>query len=87
MEPRPNHDHDTIDLSKLGKIIVRLDPENGPPLNALLEKHRQKLIKRSKGNGVPDRLLIPGRGYRCFDCPLYGAPMSMDMFEWHSLTK
>jgi hypothetical protein len=38
-KPRFDYDHNTIDLSKLKKIIVRLDPENGPSLDTLLEKH------------------------------------------------
>ena len=42
-----DYDHNTTNLSKLKKTIVQLDPENGPSLDTLLEKYRQKLSKRA----------------------------------------
>jgi len=85
--PRFDYDHNTIDLSKLKKIIVQLDPENGCSLDTLLEKHQQKLIKRAKDEGVPGYLFFPGRGFKCLNCRSSEAMMSKEMLQWHSLTK
>jgi len=85
--PRFDYDHNTIDLSKLRKIIIQLDPENGPSLDTLLEKHRKKLIKRAKDEDVPSYLLFPSRGFRCLDCQSSEGVMSKETLQWHSLTK
>jgi len=83
-----DHDHNTIDITNLKKTIVQLDPENGPSLDTLLENHKQRLIKRAKGNGLPTYLLSHGRGYACLDCVSYDVEtMSRDKFLWHALTK
>jgi hypothetical protein len=85
--PRFDYDHNTIDLSKLEKIIVQLDPENGPSLDTLLEKHQQELIKRAKDEDVPNYTVIPGQGYKCSDCRQSEAVMSKEMLQWHSLSR
>jgi len=85
--PRFDYDHNTIDLSKLKKIVVQLDSEKGPSLDTLLEKHQQKLIKRGKDKGFPGYHFAPGLGFRCLDCHSYDATMSREVFQWHSLTK
>lgn len=87
--PKPSfdHDHNIFDLSKLKRIIVQLDTEKGPSLGALLEKYKQKLIKRSKKKGIPDFMYVPAQGFRCFDCRSYGTIMKGEVFQWHCLTK
>jgi hypothetical protein len=85
--PRLNHDHTTDEFTQLNRIIVQLDPEKGPSLDALLEKYKQKLIKQSTNKGSPDFMFIPTRGFRCFDCRSYSTIMSGEMFQWHCLTK
>jgi hypothetical protein len=85
--PHIDHDHNTIDLSKLKKLIVQVDAEKGLPLDALLEKYKQKLIKRTKSSGVPDFIIIPDRGFKCLDCRPNGVVMNADTFQWHCLTK
>lgn len=87
MREPPSDDHNTMDLSKLKQIIVRLDPESGPSLDTLLEKHKQKLIKRSKTKGFPQSMFIPAQGFRCLDCPSYDIFTNAEMFKWHCLTK
>jgi len=88
MRPVFDHEHNTIDITKLKKIIIQLDPENGPSLDTLLENYKQKLIKRAKGNDFPRYLLTHGRGYSCLDCSSHDIEtMSRDMFLWHALTK
>lgn len=85
-QPRFDYDHNTIDLSKLRKIIVKWDPENDPSLDTLLEKHRQKLIKGAK-EVKPHYILAPPQGHGCPECRPAEAVMSWEMLQWHSLTK
>lgn len=87
MRPRFDYDHNTIDLSRLKKIIVQLDPVNEPSLDTLLERHQQKLIRRAKDEEVPGYLFSLDRGYKCLDCRPSGETMSREMFHWHALTK
>lgn len=85
-QPRLDYDHNTIDFSKLKKIIVQLDSENGPSLDTLLEKHRQKLIKRAKEEN-PHYTYTAPRGFKCLECRSGEELMSGEMLQWHSLTK
>ena len=86
--PHFDHEHNTIDLTRLKKTIAQLDPENGPSLDDLTKKHKEKFIKRAKGKGVPSFLFSEGRGYTCLDCNSYRTgTMSREMFQWHTLTK
>ena len=87
MERCFDDDHDTIYLSKLKKIIVQFNPENGLSLDTLLEKHKQKLIKRSKRNRFPNGVYIPREGFRCLDCSSSDLFVNAEMFEWHCLAK
>jgi len=87
-DPRFDDDHNAVDLSRLMKTIARWDPEKGPPLDTLLERHRQKLIKRAKGEGAPPPVYTSDRNiYKCLDCEPYPMEMGRNMFQWHALTK
>ena len=83
--PLFDHEHNTIDLTRLKSIIVQLDPENGHSLDTLLERHKQGLIERAEG--VP-AVVYSYLGYMCSDCGLCDAEtMDWEKFQWHALTK
>jgi len=84
---RFDDDHNTVDLSKLDKIIAQLDPKSGPSLDTLFERHKRKLIKQTKNNGALVPVYAHSRGYRCMDCDFHIVAMTRDIFQWHTLTK